>query len=245
VPVVVLFQQVVRVVGRDEREAVLPRHPDQRLVRDGLFRDGVVHDLKEEVLLPHDVPIEKRALQGFLFTPLKNQRRDLPGEAGGRNDQPVLVLREQRMIYPGLAVKTVGVGDGTEFDEVAVPLVVFGQEDQVVVLSALLPRCVPFGIDVDLAPYDRLDTGRSALVVELDGSVHRAMVGHRHGGHAEFDGLGGEIAAPDCAVEKTVLRMNVQMDKLSCHSLEIPRFISAPSLPQEAAPLHAPPALQG
>jgi hypothetical protein len=37
----------------------------------------------------------------------------------------------------------------------------------------------------------------------------------------------------------------VQMNKLSGHSLGIPRFISVPSLPQEAVPLHVPPALPG
>jgi len=245
VPVVILFQQVVRVVGRDQRKVVFPRHPDEPLVGDGLFRDGVVHNLEEEVLLSHDIPVEKRSLQRLFFAPVEYERRDFPREARGRNDQSFLVLRQQSMVYPRLAVETVGIRDGTEFDEVPVPLVGLRQEYQMVVLASFFPGGVSVGVDIDFAPDDRLDPRRRALIVKLDRPVHRAVIRHRDGGHAELDGLGREVAAADGAVEQAVLRMDVQVDKFSGHVLGIPRFISDPLLRQEAAPLHAPPASPG
>jgi hypothetical protein len=52
------------------------------------------------------------------------------------------------------------------------------------------------------------------LLVKLNGAEHIPMVCHCKGRHLVFPGKAEEVVMPYCAVKKTVLCMQMQMDKI-------------------------------
>jgi hypothetical protein len=68
--------------------------------------------------------------------------------------------------------------------------------------------------DVGLHAEDRLHPGLLRLLVEVDGAVEVAVVGHGHRGHPlRLDGL-EEVLDADRAVEERVERVQVQVDEV-------------------------------
>jgi len=62
---------------------------------------------------------------------------------------------------------------------------------------------------IDLAADDGLDPGGGAGLVELDGPVHRTVVGDRKGGHLQVGSAGHELLDAAGAVEEAVFRVYV------------------------------------
>src|SRR5262245_15852050 len=71
---------------------------------------------------------------------------------------------------------------------------------------------------VHLAAEDGRDALLLAGFVVLDRAEHVAVVGERDRAHAQRLRSGDEIFDPERTVEQRVLRVDVEMDELSCHS---------------------------
>src|SRR5690606_40791022 len=129
---VVLAAEAVRVVrgGDGEREVV--GQAEAPLVQ-RLLAGGVVSLDLEVVAAIEDDSVPGRDLPGRV-PPADGQ---VPGHfsrhAGGADDQAAGVLRENLTVDPGAVVEALAVPDGGEPDEVAVALLVTGEEDEVVV----------------------------------------------------------------------------------------------------------------
>jgi hypothetical protein len=52
-----------------------------------------------------------------------------------------------------------------------------------------------------------------AGLVELDGAVHRAVIGQGQSWHAEFGGALGQLLAAVQPIEKRVFTVNVELDE--------------------------------
>ena len=77
---------------------------------------------------------------------------------------------------------------------------------------ALLLRLAVVG-DVDLGADQRLDAVLSGLLVELDGTRERAVVGERDGRHLELGRPSGEVRNPAGPVEDRELGVDVEVDE--------------------------------
>ena len=143
---------------------------------------------------------------------------DLALKAGRKADQAARVGAKGLLVDAGLIVETLHVGDGVDLREVEVALLVLGKQHEVVVGHAgVAAGAVGFGVDVDLAPDDGLDSLGFAGLVEIDCAVHDAVVGHGDGVHAQFFGAQDErldVAGP---VEQAVLGMEVEMNERLGH----------------------------
>ena len=221
-PFEVLRAQVVRVARRDQWNARIPGDAHQGLVDQGLLGERVRHDLQEEVALAHDVSVQKGPFGRLRLLAGENELRNLPGEAGRRGDQPPGMTRQQVVVDPRLVVEPVGIGDRDQLDEVAIALVVLGEEDQVVVLPLLLPGTVAVGIDVGLAAQDGLHPAGPAVLVELHRPVHGPVIRHGDGGSPPLRDPACEVPGADGPVQKAVLGMHVQMNERPRHALIIP-----------------------
>src|SRR6516164_3156985 len=69
------------------------------------------------------------------------------------------------------------------------------------------------GGDVDLVANDRVETGRSALAVELDGAVEVAVIGDGQRVHAQRLDARNQLGDAAGAVEEAVVRVTVQVDE--------------------------------
>ena len=94
---------------------------------------------------------------------------------------------QQVLVDAGFVVEAVEVAGGDEVDEVAVAVLVFAEQNEVVIAVGFRANLVAFLRDVDFAADDGVDAFVFGCVVEFDGAEEVAMVGHGDGGHFLFD----------------------------------------------------------
>lgn len=121
---------------------------------------------------------------------------------------PLECSGEEAFADTRLVVEAVHGGFRTDLGEVAVALFVLGEDEQVIVSVALRSGAVIFLFaDVKLATEDGLDADFFGGVEEVHGAEDVAMIGHGHGGHAEFLGALAEFRNVAGAVEHGVIGM--------------------------------------
>ncbi len=206
VRLVVLAEEVVRVVGGDERDARLLRQLDEVFVDLDLVFELVILNFEEVIPLAEDVLKLVRRLRGLFESALLEVRLRDARQTRREADEAAAELDEQLAVDARLAVEAFLERLRGEADEVVIPLAVFGEEDHVVVgLLAFarlgLVRAVA-GREVDLAADERLDVVRLHLLVEGDRAVHVAVVGHRARLHPQLADALGERLDLDGAVEE-------------------------------------------
>ena len=80
--------------------------------------------------------------------------------------------------------------------------------------------------EIDFAAVDRLDAraglllDRIARVAQFRYAAHDAVVGNRHGGHAQVGGSTHHVLDLGCAVEHGILGVVVEVNE--CHSVLAP-----------------------
>ena len=223
----VLLVDVVRVVGRDRRDAEVLAQAQQAVAHPGLDVEPVVHQLEEVVVLAEDRLEVTGRLAGLLVVADAQPGLHLTGRAAGRGDQAVGVLGQQLAVDPGLVEEPLHRGARGEPEQVVHALGVLGPHRHVrvgartgdVVVTAVVPphpllveaRGVGRGVGLDAD--DRLDPGRLRLGPEVVGAEHVAVVGHRDRVHAQLGGALEHVSEAGGAVEHGVLGVHVEVDE--------------------------------
>ncbi|MBA7690661.1 hypothetical protein ES703_99192 [subsurface metagenome] len=174
-PGVLLFQ-VVNVIGSHQGYFKLTAQGKQHPVDFLKLGNGVSHYFQIEVAEGLLVP--PGSLLGVLEAPAQNKLGNLTANTGAEGDKALMVLLQQFLIYSRLIVETFQVGFGGKLNQVLVSGLVFGEEDEVVVVfisSAAAGEAVRG--DIDLAADNRLDADFPGCLVELNHAVHHAVVG--------------------------------------------------------------------
>ena len=213
----VVGREVMHVVRRDQGDAHLACQADEHRPRAAFVLDGVVLDLQIEILGPEDFTVLGDGPAGTVLVARQKTPRNLALEAGRQADETLGMLGEDLFIDTRPIIKTVQVGGRREAQQVAVPSLVGGEQNEVVsrVLASgqgfpVLPSA---GRDVGFIPEDRLDAGRDRRLVELDRAEQVAVVRDGDGPGALAGGGLDEVADPARAVQEAVLRVNVEMNE--------------------------------
>ena len=206
---------VVEVVGGAEPELELPGEPDQRLVDLLLFLHPVPLDLEQEAVRPEDVAVGRDGLASAVLLPAGDLGGDLAGQAAGERDQAFRVLGQDLLVDPRLVVHALEVPGAAELEQVQITLAVLRDHRQVVRITVGPPLALEPGAGrhVELAADDRLDPGLQALLVEVDGAVHHAVIGDADRRHPEVGGLAHKAADPARPVEERELGVVVEVDE--------------------------------
>ena len=213
----VLVTQVVDVVGGDGAEVCLLREHGEPRQQLALLGQSRVLQLDEDVLGAEQVRQAADLGHGALVVAVLEHRRDAPAHAAGERDEALAVLGEQLPIGARLVVVALQVGARAQLDQVLVARLVAGQQREVgVALLHAGPRAT-VGRHVQLEADDRPDALVPGGAVELDGAAQRAVVGERHGGHAQLPGPPHELADTAGAVQQRVLAVHVEMDEVGGH----------------------------
>ena len=146
--------------------------------------------------------------------------RHLAGHARRRHHEPLVVPGKHLPVDAGLVVEALRVADRGQLHQVAVPLHVPGEQDQMVVRAltltgAGLVPAVSRG-DVGLHPDDGLQPFLPRPLVEVPGAEHAPVVGERQAGHLLLFRLANQVRQAVRAVEKGVLRVGVEVDEAHC-----------------------------
>ena len=147
---------------------------------------------------------------------LEDELAELAGGAAAETNDAFFVGFEQFLVDARDVVIALQEGDGGHLDEVAEAGAVLGQQRQVEAGLAAAGRA-PFGAlaggDVGFVADDRVEAGRLAFPVELDGAVEVAVVGQGEGVHALRLGVGRQFREAVGAVEQAVMAVAVQMNE--------------------------------
>ena len=180
---------VVRIVGRDERDAGLFVEPEETLVDAPLLLDAVVLHLQIHVV--EDLRVLQQKPSRLIGTALQYPGWHLRREAAGEADDPTPVLPKHLHVDPRLVVEALQKPARRKLHEVPVSLGGPGDQRKVVVRGAA--PVVPVGRNVDLATHQGLYAGVFGLLVELDRAVHHAVVGKRDPRHPLVLRKGDEV----------------------------------------------------
>ena len=224
----ILAQQVVRVVGRRDRDAQLRGEPEHPRGDDRFVRDAVVLHFEPEPVGPEGAGEPLGAHLGRLVVSLAEVERDLSREACREADQPVLVLLQDFLVDARPAVISLEKADGGELDEVLVPRAVTGEKHEVRVrrrrVHGPLPQLPAAERQVGFEPQDRPDLSRLGLLVEGPGAVQVPVVGDGERVHAERLDAVQQVRDPIGAVEERVLAVSMEVGE--GHGL--PRILPGP-----------------
>jgi hypothetical protein len=207
--------QVVGVAGRHQRQAEPVGDGDG--TRGALLLDvqAVVLDLDVEVVA-EDAVEPAGQLRRLVDLVLEDVLAELARGAAGQADQALLVRFEQLLVDARDVVVALQEGDGGHLDEVLEAGAVAGQQGEVVAgvaAAAGLAVGALAGGDVRLVADDRVEAGRLALAVELDGAVQVAVVGQGQGVHAQLPGPRHQLGHAAGPVEQAVVAVTVQVDE--------------------------------
>src|SRR4029077_3733835 len=158
--------------------------------------------------------------------PLAEARRETAGE----RDHALRVAVEQFHVDRRLAaLQAVEKPRRGELDKVAVSARIGREQRQVIALAPHRSARTVVVDEIDLAADDRLDPVLRARLVQLDRSVHHAVVGEAERGLAELSSALGESVDLARPIEQRVLAVDVEMDAARfAHSPEILGRVAAP-----------------
>ena len=225
----VLRTGIVTVIGADQRNACLPAHTDKLRIDHPLLRYSVILKFQKEIAVPENLVITKCCFL-CLFVLIPGQvNRDFSCKTGGRSNNPLMEFFQKFQIHTRAIVKSFQESVGDNFLQIVVALVVFCQQDQMIVPVA---PCAGFPVKtgsrrhIDLTAQNRPDSLRPALLVEINSAVHHPVIGDGRAVHSQFFYPGYIFLYFIRAVQKTVLCMRVKMRKIhvtpSCSGKSIP-----------------------
>ena len=223
----VLAVDVVGVVGGDQRDLEVGRELEQPVADPLLDGEVVVHQLEEVVVAAEDVLEVGGRLAGGVVVAVAQVHLHLARRATGGADQAGRVLGQQLAVHAGLLEEAVLPGAAGEPEQVVHALGGLREQGHVgvgaprrdvvgtavVEVDALALEAGDVGSEVGLDADDGLDARVAGALVELVGAEDVAVVGHRHGRHAELGRALGQRAEPGSAVEHGVLGVHVQVDE--------------------------------
>ena len=225
VGLVVGFLEEVDIVRRDEAEVERAGDFDEVGIDAALGVESELVEFDEVVFGAEHLAVFRGGRVGFFEIPLGDLGGELAFEATAKRDEALGMGREAVMVHARLVVETLEVAGGGELHEIAVALVVRGQQSQVecgVAGGGGVALGHRAGGDIDLAADDGFHSGLHGGLVERNGRVHVAVVGDGDGGHAERGGFFYQISRADRAVEQGEFRVAMQVDERHRSTLNDP-----------------------
>ncbi len=215
----VVRRNVVRIVGRNQRNVEFLLHPEHRVAHLLVRAKLMVLNLQEEIAAPKDVLILPCGRLCLVVLSLHNLLRNLTGEAARKTNQSPGILRQKILAHTRLAVEAMERSLGSQANQIAIAFFVLREHQQVVVLQVRirLGAMVIFLADVKLAPKDGLDSLLLRSVEEVHGAKDIAMVGHGDSGLAQRMNMLDQFVYVAGAVEQRIICMQMEVGKLSGH----------------------------
>ena len=210
--------QVVDVARADGRQSQLVGQLEQDRIDLVVLLKARVLNLDVDVILAEDLHHQVELGPCRILVVAHDRLIDATRQAAAEGDQTLRMLSEQVEVDARLVVVALEIAERDELDEVVVPLEVLGQQREVRPVAA--PRwlfCSTILDEVDLAANNRLDARFFGRPIEINGTCHRAVVGHRDRRHLELYRTIDEVLDTARTIENRVLGVTVQVDKLSGH----------------------------
>jgi hypothetical protein len=220
----ILVLDVVRVVGRDQRDVEVFLEPEHRFGYRFVGSETVILNLQEEVsAAKHGLEVACGLLRLVVFA-FDDVLRDFAGETSGETDQAFSVFGEEVLADARLLVEAVQSSFAGEANQVAIASFVFGEDEQVVVLRVrigALAAMIFFLADVELAAKNGAKIFLLHRLKEVHGAEDVAVVGHGGRGLAELLQVRCELVHVAGSVEQRVVGVEMEVRELSGHGASL------------------------
>ena len=151
----VVFAQVVRIVGGDQRNACVGREAVNQGQHFGVGIEAMVLQFEKEIVLAEQVCIFV-SQPARIFVLIGQQRLvHIAAQAGRQRDQALGVAREQIFIDARLVIEAFEIACRDQLGEVAIAFLVFAEQDKMVVTIGIAFVRAPLLGDVHFAADDR------------------------------------------------------------------------------------------
>ena len=208
---IVTLVEKMHIIRRNQFDAHFPGQLDHLAHQVRMLIVIVLLNLQEKPIRAEDTQIVPHRLSCALPVIADQGLRNLPANTGRRADQPFVQLRENLFIDPRTMVKSLGIANGAQFQQVMIAGVIFGQQDQMrhiaLDAAAFLLLGAAAGRDIRLDAQNRLDPRGPGLRVKVHHTEHVPVVGHRDRIHPQFLAATDQLFRRDRPIQKRVLRM--------------------------------------
>ena len=209
----IIAPQIVRIVGRDQRQAGLVRQPVELWRELFILIEVVVLNFEKKVVAAENIRVRMRQTTRVFILVGENRLRNVPAQAGRKTDQALGMLGQQIQVDARLVIEALKVRGRDELDEIAVALLRLAQQHQMVVAILIGARLVALLRNIDLAADHGMNASRLAGVIEFHRPKEIAVIGHCHGRHFL---LGDDLhQLGDCAgpIQQRIIRVAMQVNE--------------------------------
>ena len=219
----VLRVGIMNVICSDQWNVQLLAHLEQLRIHQPLLRDSVILQLQKIVSLAEACLVLSRRLPRLFRHPLCDISLYLSGETRGKCDDSLVILIQKLHIHTRFVIIAFRKALAHNLYKVVIAGVVLRQKDEMVIsflAAAYLLVKARVRRNIDLTAEDRLDPRLLRRAVEVNDTVHDAVI--RDGGavHAKLLDSCNIFFYLVGTVQQRVFRVDMQMYK--CHV--IPHF---------------------
>ena len=219
---VVGFFEEVDIVRRNEAEVERAGDFDEIGIDAALRIEAEIVEFDEVVFRAEYLAVLRSGRAGFFKIPVGKLRCDFAFQAAAERDDALGVCGEALVIHARLVIKALEKSGCGELHEIAVALVVCGQQREVecgVPGGGGIAIGHRAGGDINLAADDGFHAGLGGGLVKRNGGVHVAVVGDGDGGHSKRGGFFYQIVRANRSVEQGKFRVAMQVNERHLKSL--------------------------
>ena len=228
----VLLIDVMTVIGGSKRYACFGGKPVKQRKIFQFLNYAVILDLNKVIILSEYFLISQCDRLCLFVVTVSKQTGYLSGKAGRKTYQSTVILFKKFNIHSRSVIKAFQTCNRHQLYKIAVSLIVLTQKDKMirgsVQLCVTVMTCTP--CNVYLAADNRLYPFSLCCVPEIHGSVHISVIGYCRGSLSEFLHTGNKLLYTASAVEQTVFRMDMKINKFVSSHLLPPTFRSSSAI---------------
>ena len=179
-----------------------------------LFRNAVVLQFNIEILAEHRLQAPCNFISARILS-AQERLRNVARKASRQADQPFMMRFKKIVIDARFIIESVNKRFRGKIHQIPISGLVLCKENQMrrIAVARIADRIVSALGDIGFHAENRFDPFRLACAVKVDHAVHHAVIRNgKRGLPKRFCAL-HEFRNARRAVEKTVLRMNMQMNK--------------------------------
>ena len=179
----------MNIIGGNQRNVQLSADLQQFGIYHPLFRQAVILQFQEIIVLSKAVPVFDCRLFGFLRQTFLNIPCHLSGKAGRKRNDSLVEFPKNLHIHTGLVIVPLRKAPADDFHQVCITGIIFRKQNQMIVsvLSAGQFLVKP-GVrrHIDLTAKDRFDPFCLACFIKVYHTIHDTVIRDGSTVHAEL-----------------------------------------------------------
>ena len=131
----VLTAYIVAIVGSNKANAVLLCQFNQALIGCSFFRQAVILDFEKVILLAENIYVFLYKPVSLFLIVLNQSLWHITSNTGRQADNSLMVLAQNLLVYPGLIVHALDIGQRYQLYQILIAGLIFCQQNQMIIFD--------------------------------------------------------------------------------------------------------------